>query len=170
MTSTTLVVKSCTRLQRQRHFAMSESKGISLRRKKTTAVRPTISAPRQLSQSRDRSEEPSRANSSWTVATVDSTGTSRERPRTAGTDTSDLVKRRYSTRFTGGPSQDGAPPPVPAMPSLPAQYAGAGGGLQAGRPPPSREGGRSPDRGGKGRLKVDMRALERSTDGLGEEC
>lgn len=139
---------------------MSEekSKGISLRRKKTT--RPTISAPRQLSHTRDPSAD-SRQNSLWETRTNDS-GTSkltvpdaRGRPRTNRENTSDLVKRRYSTRFAGGQIpqfQDGAPPPMPAMP---AQYAASGS--QQGQSP-SRD-GRSQSRG-EGRLQVDMRALK----------
>ncbi|KAK4494828.1 hypothetical protein PRZ48_014184 [Zasmidium cellare] len=139
---------------------MSESKGISLRRKKTTAARPTISGPTHLQQA-DRSASASRNNSTWTVNTQNSEAsgaTPRERPKLGGEQTSDLVKRRYSTRFTGGLPQDGPPPPMPAMPSLPAQYANSAGPQAGARPPPSRE-GRAPD-GGKGRLKVDMRALK----------
>ncbi|KAK5165392.1 exocyst complex component exo84 [Saxophila tyrrhenica] len=142
---------------------MSEDKGkgISLRRKKTT--RPTISAPRQLSQPRDQSAD-SRQQSLWetqTNASEDSkltvpNSTSRERGRLNRENTSDLVKRRYSTRFTGGQAlqfQDGGA--APPMPTMPAQYAAS-----------SREEGRSPSRDGRspepgvGRLKVDTRALK----------
>ncbi|EME40643.1 hypothetical protein DOTSEDRAFT_74254 [Dothistroma septosporum NZE10] len=144
---------------------MSESKGISLRRKKTsakaakaTATRPTISAPVQQGDSRSASAV--RSNSAWTVATQDSSAsgaTSRER---SNDPTSDLVKRRYSTRFAGGGPQDGAAPPMPAMPVMPAQYAGDAASLRGGsRPPPSRDGRASPEKG-KGRLKVDVRALK----------
>ncbi|TKA76977.1 hypothetical protein B0A55_04904 [Friedmanniomyces simplex] len=144
---------------------MSEGKGISLRRKKTT--RPTISAPRQISstaqqqQSRDRSAD-SRNPSLWETQTNASGNTTQGgRPGLSGDKTSDLVKRRYSTRFAGGVPQygnggdGGLVPPVPAMPSLPAQYA------QQRRPSnesrsPSRD-GRSPERG---RLRVDVRALK----------
>ncbi|CAK3875456.1 Exocyst complex component exo84 [Lecanosticta acicola] len=136
---------------------MSESKGISLRRKKTTAARPTISAPTQF---REGSNGPSRSNSEWTVATQDSGATSRDRSRGRADQTSDLVKRRYSTRFTGGPAQDGAPPSMPAMPTLPPQFVGAGGSGPGMRPPPSRDGdSKSRDRG-QGTLKVDIRALK----------
>ncbi|KAK5696580.1 exocyst complex component exo84 [Elasticomyces elasticus] len=152
---------------------MSESKGISLRRKKTT--RPTISAPRQISststpqasappppsQSRDRSAD-SRNPSLWETQTNASGNTTTTRPGLSSDKTSDLVKRRYSTRFAGGvPHQngfnDGLAPPVPAIPSLPAQY------TQQRRPSsdsrsPSRD-GRSPPRDGP-RLKVDVRALK----------
>ncbi|KAK4954297.1 exocyst complex component exo84 [Elasticomyces elasticus] len=147
---------------------MSESKGISLRRKKTT--RPTISAPRQISststaqappsQSRDRSAD-SRNPSLWETQTNASGNTTTTRPGLSSDKTSDLVKRRYSTRFAGGVPQhgfnDGLAPPVPAIPSLPAQY------TQQRRPSsdsrsPSRD-GRSLSREGP-RLKVDVRALK----------
>ncbi|KAK5720769.1 exocyst complex component exo84 [Elasticomyces elasticus] len=147
---------------------MSESKGISLRRKKTT--RPTISAPRQISststaqappsQSRDRSAD-SRNPSLWETQTNASGNTTTTRPGLSSDKTSDLVKRRYSTRFAGGVPQhgfnDGLAPPVPAIPSLPAQY------TQQRRPSsdsrsPSRD-GRSPSRDGP-RLRVDARALK----------
>ncbi|KAK3649138.1 exocyst complex component exo84 [Elasticomyces elasticus] len=152
---------------------MSESKGISLRRKKTT--RPTISAPRQISstttaqasapppsQSRDRSAD-SRNPSLWETQTNASGNTTTTRPGLSSDKTSDLVKRRYSTRFAGGVPhqngfQDGLAPPVPAIPSLPAQYA------QQRRPSsdsrsPSRD-GRSPSRDGGPRIRVDVRALK----------
>ncbi|KAK3644831.1 exocyst complex component exo84 [Elasticomyces elasticus] len=150
---------------------MSESKGISLRRKKTT--RPTISAPRQISststaqasapppsQSRDRSAD-SRNPSLWETQTNASGNTTTTRPGLSSDKTSDLVKRRYSTRFAGGVPQhgfnDGLAPPVPAIPSLPAQYS------QQRRPSsdsrsPSRD-GCSPSRDGP-RLRVDVRALK----------
>ena len=145
-----------------------EKKGISLRRKKTTAVRPTISAPRQLSHARDQSQDAadSRQNSLW--ETQSNAASSLAVPGESGgrgnkDKTSDLVKRRYSTRFTGGAGllqQDGGL--APPMPSMPAQYAvGGGRGARAGSDQsrsPSRE-GRSPERG-PGRLKVDVRALK----------
>ncbi|KAK3111888.1 exocyst complex component exo84 [Teratosphaeriaceae sp. CCFEE 6253] len=155
---------------------MSEGKGISLRRKKTT--RPTISAPRQISQSNTAAQQPSRDRSAdsrepslWETQTNTSnhsgTGQRTGRPGFGGDKTSDLVKRRYSTRFAGGVPQygqnggaeGGLAPPVPAMPSLPAQYARPQSRSNEDRSP-SRE-GRSPsrDRGG-GRPRVDVRALK----------
>ena len=79
-----------------------EAKGFSLRQKKSSR-RPQISAPRQISRPRqflDGAEE----------------GPAK-RPNANG-DASDLVKRRYSTRFNQLPdfSNAGAPP----VPSLPA--------------------------------------------------
>ncbi|KAK5700191.1 exocyst complex component exo84 [Elasticomyces elasticus] len=148
---------------------MSESKGISLRRKKTT--RPTISAPRQISststttpqappsQSRDRSAD-SRNPSLWETQTNASGNTTTTRPGLSSDKTSDLVKRRYSTRFAGGvPHQngfnDGLAPPVPAIPSLPAQYTRR---PSSDSRSPSRD-GRSPSRDGP-RIRVDVRALK----------
>ncbi|TKA33808.1 hypothetical protein B0A50_00645 [Salinomyces thailandicus] len=151
---------------------MSEekSKGISLRRKKTN--RPTISAPRQISQpsviqSRDRSQD-SRNPSLWETQRngSDATGLSvpvREpRPSLGGEKTSDLVKRRYSTRFVTGAQagqwgDGGLVPPMPAMPILPARYARSQS--RGDSRSPSHD-GRSPDRSrGRGRLRVDPRAL-----------
>ena len=141
---------------------MSEDKkGISLRRKKTT--RPTISAPRQISQPRDQDAD-SRQNSLWETQTNNSNLTVPGEGGSRKDKTSDLVKRRYSTRFTGGAGfgqQDGGL--APPMPAMPAQYAAAAApgrrpSDQSGSRSPSRE-GRSPDRS-TGKLKVDMRALK----------
>nr|POE74046.1 exocyst complex component exo84 [Quercus suber] len=132
-------------------------KGISLRRKKTT--RPTISAPRQISAPRDPS-----ADSRWDAQTTASgVSTSSREPRPgisrADTNTSDLVKRRYSTRFAvGAPVQDGLAPPTPNVPVLPTQY---------GRPSTSQarspsHDGRPAESGppGQSKLHVDARALK----------
>lgn len=129
-------------------------KGISLRRKKTT--RPTISAPRQISAPR----EPS-IDSRWdaqTTASAASINSREPRPSItrAETATSDLVKRRYSTRFAAGvPLQDGLAPSVPAMPNMPTQYAR-----------PAADQGRSPSydarslEPGQSKLSIDARALK----------
>ncbi|KAK3721089.1 exocyst complex component exo84 [Vermiconidia calcicola] len=143
---------------------MSESKGISLRRKKTT--RPTISAPRQLSHPRDPSAD-SRSQSLWDEPTNGSATNlsvpAEARPRGRKEKTEELVKRRYSTRFAGGqPIQDGgfAPP----MPSMPAQYTSTSRSRGASAGPrsrsPSRDGRSPSESGGAGRLKIDMRALK----------
>ncbi|KAI6984108.1 hypothetical protein D0859_14382 [Hortaea werneckii] len=153
---------------------MSEEKslkGISLRRKKTT--RPTISAPRQISQpsiveSRDRSQDSRGPSLRETQTNGSGNGNlavpGREpRPSLGGGDkTSDLVKRRYSTRFVSGAQagqwgDGGLAPPVPAMPSLPAQYARGKSPSQSRSP---QRDGRSPDRAhGPGRLRVNPTAL-----------
>lgn len=142
---------------------MSEekSKGISLRRKKTT--RPTISAPRQIttpSQTRDRSAD-SRNPSLWETQTNGSGTTNLSipagRPSEGGDKTSDLVKRRYSTRFTGGVPQYNEAGLVPAVPGIPAQFATQG--RRSGEHGTPLRDGRSPERGGSG-LAVDPRALK----------
>lgn len=134
---------------------MSESKGISLRRKKTT--RPTISAPKPVQQPSDRTVptlSQTRSNSSGLTVPGES-------GRSRAEKTSELVKRRYSTRFAGGyPQQDGNVPPVPAVPSLPAQYQTTRTASSDGERSRSRDGrSPSPSRGG-GKLKVDTRALK----------
>ncbi|GAB7330973.1 hypothetical protein MBLNU13_g02483t1 [Cladosporium sp. NU13] len=135
-----------------------EKKGLSLRRKKTT-TRPTISAPRQI-QPRDRSTD-----SGWDK---DKTGSNLAVPRpretrpsiasgmSSGDTTSDLVKRRYSTRFAAPQDASGGfVPPMPAVPNIPAQY--ARDRSRGGSKSPTR-GARSPSRG-PAPLKVDPRAL-----------
>jgi len=135
-----------------------EKKGLSLRRKKTT-TRPTISAPRQI-QPRDRSTD-----SGWDK---DKTGSNLAVPRpretrpsiasgmSSGDTTSDLVKRRYSTRFAAPQDASGGfVPPMPALPNIPAQY--ARDRSRGGSKSPTR-GARSPSRG-PAPLKVDPRAL-----------
>lgn len=96
-----------------------KSRGFSLRQKKSSR-RPPISAPRQI---------PSNPNSAAaSLGRVNENGDSlagpqgtekivaRPRPKLEG-GTSDIVKRRYSTRFTTVPkfTADGAPS-VPALP------------------------------------------------------
>ncbi|GAB7361753.1 hypothetical protein MBLNU230_g1799t1 [Neophaeotheca triangularis] len=137
-----------------------EKKGLSLRRKKTT--RPTISAPRQISQTRDASQDSKRPGAWDAQSTASGTsslavprdGSRPRQPRLDSDKTSDLVKRRYSTRFAGSPAPDGAPP-MPAMPSMPAQYAQSGRGKSRS---PAKD-GRSPSRGPPGQLRVDVRSL-----------
>jgi hypothetical protein len=144
---------------------MSEDKkGLSLRRKKNhtrPTTRPTISAPRQI-QPRDRSTD-----SGWDAQTTASNlsvpaqrearpGISGRSTGGGGDTTSDLVKRRYSTRFAALPQDAtaGLVPPVPTMPNLPAQYARERS--RGGSKSPSKN--RSPSRGPTP-LKVDPRAL-----------
>ncbi|KAL2141868.1 hypothetical protein VTI28DRAFT_1851 [Corynascus sepedonium] len=83
----------------------------------------------------------------------------RPRPRPppqSSAKTSDLVKRRYSTRFNNIPADfDPTKNPVPAVPSLD-QYVQSQ--AQDRRPPPSR-GGRSEGGGGGAGVQVDVRAL-----------
>ncbi|KAF2459138.1 hypothetical protein BDY21DRAFT_318400 [Lineolata rhizophorae] len=90
------------------------------------------------------------------------------RPRAAQQSerTAEMVKRRYSTRFTNLPqdfSVEGGAPPVPAMPGIPAQYMGAGGrpGTAGSRmAPPSRDGPRASSEGRRGdKIGVDLKKL-----------
>ena len=67
--------------------------------------------------------------------------------------TSDLVKRRYSTRFNAAPEFDAGAPPVPALPSQPTGgYGGLGGPTGDLNQPLPVDGVSVP-------LKVDMNAL-----------
>lgn len=97
-----------------------KSKGFSLRKKASRRV--PISAPKQISgpvPKASASHGAALANGS----AKNSFDASRERPKLGG-NTSDLVKRRYSTRFTQVPdfSNAGAPP-VPSVPAIPIQFA-----------------------------------------------
>ncbi|CAG8962180.1 hypothetical protein HYFRA_00005229 [Hymenoscyphus fraxineus] len=120
---------------------MSESKGISLRTKRK-GPRPTIGAPQQISgpipQTGGGPRGPPTAYNPPPQA----------RPQPSGK-TSDLVKKRYSTRFNNLPSDfDATAPPLPSIPQIPNQYAQAS---SRGAPPPSL-------RSGPG-LTVDVKAL-----------
>jgi hypothetical protein len=138
---------------------MSEDKkGLSLRRKKTT-TRPTISAPRQI-QPRDRSTDSGwdaeRTGSNLSVPRPRETRPSIASGMSSGDTTSDLVKRRYSTRFAAPQDANGGfVPPMPALPNIPAQYARERS--RGGSKSPTKS-ARSPSRG-PAPLKVDPRAL-----------
>lgn len=96
-----------------------KSKGFSLRQKKSSR-RPPISGPKQISStSNNGPTSQGRGNDIYTNSSTRGTAQKRhtkERPRLGG-GTSDLVKRRYSTRFTNVPdfSSSDKPPPVPAI-------------------------------------------------------
>ncbi|RFU30186.1 hypothetical protein B7463_g6183, partial [Scytalidium lignicola] len=121
---------------------MSEQsgRGISLRTKRKGG-RPTISAPKQISAPISQSgAEPVIAATSKLPAAL-------QRPQ-AGGKTSDLVKRRYSTRFNNPPPGFGpSNPSIPSVPSLPTQYATSN----------NRDRGPSPARGPG--LTVDLATL-----------
>ena len=135
---------------------MSEekTKGISLRKKRT--VRPKISAPKQISAPMQTGLAAGTLSSGQGVGLTkpsDSNGprrpdVPRERPQQSGK-TSDLVKRRYSTRFTQLPTdfETGAPP-MPSMPAIPGQFV----------QPPSRN-ERPPGSSDGQRIRVDTKAL-----------
>lgn len=87
-----------------------KGKGFSLRQKKSRQVAPKqISGPIQTIPKASRG--PIRPNVNGKV-------------ETSTANTADLVKRRYSTRFTNLPDFSNADaPPVPSVPTLPAQFA-----------------------------------------------
>lgn len=122
---------------------MSEERSkISLRSGKRKK-RPTISAPRQISSPIIQDGSPK--------GPVPSEPASRPRPRpppVAGGKTSDLVKRRYSTRFNNVPAGYDGAPPMPPVASL-ANFEPRDRGND--RPPPSRGGGAAP--------VIDVKAL-----------
>ncbi|KAI9705511.1 MAG: exocyst complex component exo84 [Candelina mexicana] len=87
-----------------------KGKGISLRRKRTK--RPTISAPRPVPPASEATPRP---------AAGTPLDAPRERPQLGG-QTSDFVKRRYSTRFTNLPQDYRAG--APSVPSIPSNFGG----------------------------------------------
>ncbi|KKA18315.1 Exocyst complex component Exo84 [Rasamsonia emersonii CBS 393.64] len=99
-----------------------EGRGLTLRSK--SRRRPQISAPKPIS-------GPLPANSKASGAGLPSTP--RERPQQSSGATSDLVKRRYSTRFNQPPDLDPNAPPVPSLPD-PKTYGGAGASPPGGKP------------------------------------
>ena len=88
-----------------------------------------------------------------TTSSTTSLDVPRERPQ-QGAATSDLVKRRYSTRFNQLPDFSNADaPPMPSMPAVPAQYAAP------------KEKSRSPSRGrgvspGRGQIDINLKQLK----------
>lgn len=87
------------------------SKGISLRQKKPNR-REGLSGPKQILKSTSKSNRPNGVSESPEDVLA-------QRPKAGGT--SDLVKRRYSTRFNQFPDFNNADaPPVPSLP-LPQQ-------------------------------------------------
>ncbi|KAI9724036.1 MAG: hypothetical protein M1812_000754 [Candelaria pacifica] len=88
-----------------------KGKGISLRRKRTK--RPPISAPRPVAPASQAAPRNAAGNPPL--------DTPRERPQLGG-QTSDFVKRRYSTRFTNLPQDYRAG--APSVPNIPNKFAG----------------------------------------------
>ena len=122
-----------------------ESRGLTLR-SKSRRPRPQISAPKPIS-------GPAPANNSRTPDSGQGNATpsaaSRERAPQSDA-TSDLVKRRYSTRFNQVPDLDANAPPVPGLPpGAAAKYGGLG-------PPPTTK---RPSTGQAGPPEVDLNAL-----------
>ncbi|KAL2754369.1 hypothetical protein ACRALDRAFT_1081431 [Sodiomyces alcalophilus JCM 7366] len=133
---------------------MAERSRFSLRTGPRRKNRPTISAPRQISEPIPQTSDTSVHVPGLDQKSTTDTAVPRPRPRpppqAGGDKTSDLVKRRYSTRFGALPEDfDGAAPPVPAIPSLDSYESRE----RSGGPPPSRDGGTSAP------PVVDVRAL-----------
>ncbi len=89
-----------------------KGKGISLRRKRTK--RPPISAPRPVAPASQEAAPRAATNNAPLEPP-------RERPQLGG-QTSDYVKRRYSTRFTNLPQDYRAG--APSVPSIPNKFVG----------------------------------------------
>lgn len=117
---------------------MSEGRSLTLRKKRKD--RPKISGPQAISAPRPSgpTPQPSQANSALSV------------PREVNTETSDLIKRRYSTRYNQLPNFGGSD--APAVPALPAALKRRSGGGSPKRPS-TREGGSAAP------LKVDEDVL-----------
>ncbi|KAI0387785.1 serine/threonine-protein phosphatase pp2a catalytic subunit [Hypomontagnella monticulosa] len=137
---------------------MSEERSkISLRSGPKRKGRPTISAPRQISDPipNDGVQVP-RSTGGRPGPNVP-LPRQRQPPATGGK-TGDLVKRRYSTRFNNLPSDfDPTAPPIPSVPSFDISKYDRPSSSR--RPPPSRDGGAA---GGPGRgvpPVVDPKAL-----------
>ncbi|KAL2827528.1 Cullin repeat-like-containing domain protein [Aspergillus cavernicola] len=125
-----------------------EGRGLTLR-SKSRRPRPQISAPKPISGPLPQNLQPAAPGSGTASGTASSGSGSGSRDYAPSKDaTSDLVKRRYSTRFNQAPDLDGAPP-VPNVPQLPAAYAGLG--------PP--QASRKPSSESPGPPKVDLNAL-----------
>ncbi|PWY66459.1 hypothetical protein BO70DRAFT_433146 [Aspergillus heteromorphus CBS 117.55] len=122
-----------------------ESRGLTLR-SKSRRPRPQISAPKPISGPLPANNSNSKLAAPQSTATPSSGSQDRGPSKDA---TSDLVKRRYSTRFNQIPDFDPSAPPVPGLPQLPATY----GGLS----PP--ETSRRPSTESTGPPKVDLNAL-----------
>jgi hypothetical protein len=99
-----------------------ESRGLTLRSKSRRA-RPQISAPKPISGPLPSNSSPSNHSNNNDTPVDPPNGDSHDRPQQNDA-TSDLVKRRYSTRFNQPPDFDASAPPVPDLPPGAAQYAG----------------------------------------------
>ncbi|KAK5321616.1 exocyst complex component exo84 [Exophiala xenobiotica] len=91
---------------------MSESRGLTLRKKKTQK-RPVISAP-QPPQPQPQQQQRPEATNLKAPSNVQLKPPIKERP--IQSETSDLVKRRYSTRYNQLPQFGGDVPDVPSLP------------------------------------------------------
>ncbi|KAI0852966.1 serine/threonine-protein phosphatase pp2a catalytic subunit [Daldinia vernicosa] len=119
---------------------MSEERSkISLRSGPKRKGRPTISAPRQISDPIPNDGVPVPRSTGGKVGTDNPPPPRQRQPPATGGKTGDLVKRRYSTRFNNLPSDfDPTAPPVPSMPAFDiSKYDQQASRFQA---PPSRDG------------------------------
>lgn len=101
---------------REGRSRMEDNKrGFSLRQKKPSAKHPPISAPRQISNQSNSAALGSTNNATRTYGGPEKTyNPNKQRSGMHGGNTSDLVKRRYSTRFAQLPDFNKADaPPVP---------------------------------------------------------
>ncbi|KAI1470629.1 Cullin repeat-like-containing domain protein [Daldinia caldariorum] len=132
---------------------MSEEKErskISLRSGPKRKGRPTISAPRQISDPIPQDGVPIPRSTGGKVGTNNVPPPRQRQPPATGGKTGDLVKRRYSTRFNNLPSDfDPTAPPIPSMPTFdiskydqqasrplaPSSRDGPGAGASRGAPP-----------------------------------
>ncbi|KAJ6183746.1 hypothetical protein N7519_005047 [Penicillium mononematosum] len=96
-----------------------EGRGLTLR-SKSRRQRPQISAPKPIS-------GPLPPNTRSPESGPSAIPTRERAPQNDAT--SDLVKRRYSTRFNSAPEFDNKAPPVPALPT---QTPGGRGGIGTG--------------------------------------
>jgi exocyst complex component 8 len=103
-----------------------KGKGVSLRQKRTGKLKisaPTlISAPASATAS--TVDLPSRPSTRGTSnSPTPSVVTPRPRDKSREDRTTDLVKRRYSTRFNNLPDLSGDPDAVPTLPAIPSRFA-----------------------------------------------
>lgn len=117
-----------------------EGRGLTLR-SKSRRPRPQISAPKPIS-------GPLPQNHKAPTTSTASSGSGSRDYAPSNHATSDLVKRRYSTRFNQTPDFDGAPP-VPSVPQVPSAYTGL-------KPPQS---SRKPSAEPSGPPEVDLNVL-----------
>jgi hypothetical protein len=120
-------------------------KGLTLRKKGSRRAQQS-SRPKEISGPLNLAKDASKPENSGS----DTLAIPREKNKGGG-DTSDFVKRRYSTRFNAPPDLSSGSPPIPGIPSIPARFAD-----QVQRPG-SRE---KPGTAGGQPIRVDLNALK----------
>lgn len=111
-----------------------ESRGLTLR-SKSRRPRPQISAPKPIA---DPAPANSRAPEKGLGNGAVSAPSKERAPQSEAT--SDLVKRRYSTRFNQVPDFDASAPPVPGLPPGAAKLGGLAPPAASKRPPTGQTG------------------------------